>query len=318
MCISATKQLHHLCENTDTANTAIQDGEHPQKKKRKFFKKKERKVDPTSSAAAYSKKLKNRNSLNIKRKFTHAGFGFLFAALNHLIPRHKFLPFMTGLSTFTLFMEMMRYRKGFGWINDVLIFFLGSSLRKHEMEGKFTGSLYYFLGVTCTSYLFPKTAATMGIFQLAIADPSASYFGRNTRHIYWSRIDRGFYGLGRNKGILGFLGGGLACVPLNYYVLRIANWSKLGMTGTGLAIIPGGQLALITASIGLGLAGAFADLAVPTPALTLPHKICGITMPPFHVDDNVVVPVVSGFACTKIFQALGWSSSLELAKYVFV
>lgn len=178
------------------------------------------------------------------------------------------------------------------------------------MEGKFTGSLYYFVGVTCTSALFPKTAATMGIFQLAIADPSASYFGRKTRHIYWSRIDRGFFGLGRNKGILGFLGGGLACLPLNYYVLRIANWGAAG--------VPGGQLALIAASVGLGLAGAFADLAVPTPALTLPHKICGVTMPPFHVDDNVVVPVVSGFACTKIFQALGWSSNLELAKYIFV
>jgi len=128
----------------------------------------------------------------------------------------------------------------------------------------------------------------MGIFQLAIADPSASYFGRKTRHI-------GFFGLGRNKG---FVGSRLAYVPINYYVLRIANWGKYG--------IPGGQLALITASIGLGFVGAFADLAVPTPALTLLHKICGIPMPPFHVDDNVVVPVISGFACTQIFHILGW------------
>ena len=305
--------VHHVHNDepvNDNDKPVIDNNTVTPKKRRKFFKKKERTIDPSSSAATYSKKLKNRNSLNIKRKFTHAAFGFLFAGLNHFIPSSTFVPAMAILSGGTLFMEMMRYRKGFGWMNDALHFVLGSSLRKHEMEGKFTGSLYYFLGVTSTSALFPKTAATMGIFQLAIADPSASYFGRKTRHIYWSRIDRGFFGLGRNKGILGFLGGALACVPLNYYVLRIAHW---GVDG-----VPGGQLALIAASLGLGLAGAFADLAVPTPALTLPHKICGIPVPPFHVDDNVVVPVVSGFACTKIFQLLGWDQHLELAKFIFL
>ena len=121
----------------------------------KLFEKKERKVDPSSSAAIYSKKLKNRNSLNIKRKFTHAAFGFLFAALNHMIPRERFVIGMILLTCSTLFMEMMRYRKGFGWMNDALHFVLGSSLRKHDIEGKFTGSFYYFLGVTITS-AFPK------------------------------------------------------------------------------------------------------------------------------------------------------------------
>jgi dolichol kinase len=97
---------------------------------------------------------------------------------------------MITLTSATLFMELMRFRKGFGWINDGLHFFLGSALRKQEMEGKFTGSFYYFLGVTLTTYFFPKDAASIGICQLALADPSASYFGRQTRHIYWSRIEK--------------------------------------------------------------------------------------------------------------------------------
>jgi hypothetical protein len=83
-------------------------------------------------------------------------------------------------------------------------------------------------------------------------------------------------------------------------------------------LIPGGQQSLWLASIALGLAGALADLAVPTPALTLPKRICGVRVPPFHVDDNVVVPVVSGFACTKVFEVLSWSHDLKLAPWMWL
>ena len=120
----------------------------------------------------------------------HASFGFFFAALNHFIPKATFVPGMAILTSATLLMELLRYRKTFSWMNDILHFVLGSSLRKHEMDGKFTGSFYYFLGVTVTAALYPTSCATLGICQLAIADPTASYFGRATRHVYWSRIEK--------------------------------------------------------------------------------------------------------------------------------
>lgn len=262
------------------------------------------------SHKVYAKKLKNRNNLNIKRKVLHAGFGLFFATLNQLVPREIFVPGMTVLTSATLVMELLRYRKGFGWMNDALHFVLGGALRKSEMEGgKFTGSFYYFLGVTVTSSLFPTSCATLGICQLALADPSASFFGRQTKHVYWSRIENGLFGIGRNKGFLGFLGGAATCFPFNYHVLSIAKYGSS-------AVIPGGQLNVALASIALGLAGAFADLCVPTPALTMPKKIMGIPMPRFHVDDNVVVPIVSGYACTKIFECLGWTSGVEVAKFI--
>lgn len=255
-----------------------------------------------------AKKLKNRNHTNLSRKFTHAGFGMFFACLNQFLPRHRFLPGMTALTTATLTMELLRYRRGFRWMNDALHFFLGGALRKHEMEGKFTGSFYYFFGVTASAWLFPQTAATMGICQLALADPSASWFGRRTRHVYWSRIENGMGGFGRNKGVLGFLGGALFCFPFNFRVFKIAKWGAKG--------IPGGNMAVVYVSLLLGLAGAFADLAVPTPALTMPKKVMGVPVPPFHVDDNFVVPIFSGWACTKIFEIVGWSDGLELAKHI--
>jgi len=255
-----------------------------------------------------AKNLQNRNHTNLQRKFTHAGFGILFACLNQFLPHEQFVSGMAILTYGTLLMELLRYRQGFRWMNQVLHFFLGGTLRKNEIEGGFTGSFYYFAGVAVSARLFPKTAGTMGICQLALADPSASFFGRRTRHIYWSRIENGLGGFGRNKGLLGFLGGGLFCFPFNYRVLRIAKWGAAG--------IPGGKVALATASLLLGFAGSFADLAVPTPALTMPEKVMGVPVPPFHVDDNFVVPIFAGWACTKIFELVGWDDSLELAKYI--
>ena len=95
---------------------------------------------------------------------------------------------------------------------------------------------------------------------------------------------------------------------MNYYLLRMAQFASPIPT----------QSTLLLASLALGFAGAFADLAVPTPALTLPKRVCGIRVPPFHVDDNVVVPIVSGYACTKVFQMLHWPTNLALAKYLIL
>mmetsp|Transcript_9656 Transcript_9656/g.18126 ORF Transcript_9656/g.18126 Transcript_9656/m.18126 type:complete len:462 (+) Transcript_9656:111-1496(+) len=257
----------------------------------------------------YAKKLKNRNSLNIGRKTLHASFGFFFATLNQLIPKNIFVPAMSILTFSTLLMECLRYRKGFEWMNDTLNFMLGGTLRKHEMEGKFTGSFYYFLGVTITAACFPQSCASLGICQLAVADPAASFFGRMTRNVYWSRIQNGFFGIGRNKGFLGFLGGALACLPMNYRILSLATMhtGHIGVTSPA---------SIAMASVLLGLAGSFADLCVPTPALTMPKEVCGVPMLPFHVDDNVVVPIFSGFMCTKIFEYLQWIEPVTLTKFL--
>lgn len=305
---STEKETENVLEKEVKETTDEDDNAMKTLKKRKRLFRRKKTLDKSGSALGIAKKLKNRNSLNIKRKLVHVIFGAGFASLNHALPRKYFLPFMYTINAGSIFVESFRYRKGFGWMNKAMHAVLGSSLRKHEMEGKFTGSLYYFTGVTTSSYFFPKTATTLGIFQLALADPAASYFGRKTRDVYWSRIENGLFGIGRNKGLLGFVGGALVCFPLNYRVLSIAKWGAEG--------VPGGKTALILASLALGAAGSFADLAVPTPAVTLPSKWCGIPLPPLSIDDNFVVPVFSGYACMKLFDRLGWSQGLELSKYI--
>ena len=91
-------------------------------------------------------------------------------------------------------------------------------------------------------------------------------------------------------------------------MLSFAKWGAGG--------IPGGRQSLLVASLALGLSGAFADLAVPTPAVVMPNKILGVRVPPFHIDDNFVVPIFSGWACTKIFGLLGWPQELELSNHI--
>lgn len=122
--------------------------------------------------------------------------------------------------------------------------------------------------------------------------------------------ESGLGGFGRNKGFLGFLGGALFCVPFNFAILSSAKWSALGMATKPTVT------RLLGASLALGTAGAFADLAVPTPALTMPNKVLGVKVPPFHVDDNFVVPIFSAFACREIFAYLGWGKLL-LGKFIF-
>lgn len=264
-----------------------------------------------------AKTLRNRNSMNKRRKFLHFSWGMIFASLNHMVPRRIFLPLMSSLSGAILVLELLRYRKGFESINNFFYRLLGKTVRKHEMDGKFTGAFYYFSGVTLTSYLFPNPCATLGICQLAIADPTASFFGRATRHVYWSRIGNGCFGIGRNKGLLGFLGGALCCVPLNYRLLSLA----LAKQSAGVAAHTLAKPTVLAISLALGMAGALADLMVPTPALTLPKKVMGIKVPPFHLDDNIAIPIMSGWACVHILRFAGLPippAELTLAKYLVV
>ena len=116
--------------------------------------------------------------------------GLFFAAVNYVVPKKTFVPVMIGVSSLALVIELLRYRKEFQWLNDIVFYIAGKGLRKHEMEGKFSGIFYFVFGVTLSAALYSKPCSTLGIIQLALADPSASYFGTKTKHVYWSRIEK--------------------------------------------------------------------------------------------------------------------------------
>lgn len=127
---TSTEQFIDAEEETTKPATGAEDGT---QKKVSVWKRAVLKAKRHKRHKSIAKKLRNRNATNKRRKFMHCSFGLCFAAANHFIPKSKFVPGMAILSSATLVMELLRYKPGFGWMNDGLHFVLGKALRKHEM-----------------------------------------------------------------------------------------------------------------------------------------------------------------------------------------
>eukprot|EP00814_Leptocylindrus_danicus_P001726 CAMPEP_0116013476 /NCGR_PEP_ID=MMETSP0321-20121206/5748_1 /TAXON_ID=163516 /ORGANISM="Leptocylindrus danicus var. danicus, Strain B650" /LENGTH=299 /DNA_ID=CAMNT_0003483031 /DNA_START=111 /DNA_END=1007 /DNA_ORIENTATION=+ len=251
-------------------------------------------------------KYRHRNDMNVPRKLQHGISGLLFLFLHHLYPSQSKI-FFLALTISTLFVELLRRIERFYWANDVIFFFCGDTLRKHEMDlsrdgGRFTGSFYFFIGTTLTVYSFQHIEASFGLLHLALADPAASFFGRLTANVGWSRIsDHDFpFGIGNGKGLLGLLGGSLFCAPFNYLILTSAHWDMI--------MRPKADVILLMSFV-LGVAGSFADFIVPSPTLQLtrPSRALGLVdIPAVTIDDNVVIPIFTATICKCFFTASGW------------
>lgn len=255
-------------------------------------------------------KFRHRNDINVPRKLQHGISGLLFLFLHYLYPSQSKVFFLT-LSVSTLFVEVVRRIKRFHWVNDVIYLFCGDTLRRHEMDlsrdgGRFTGSFYFFVGTTLTVYTFGHIEASFGLLHLALADPAASFFGRLTADVAWSRISNNQFpfGIGNGKGLLGFLGGSLFCAPFNFLLLMLARWDMVIKPKTD---------AILVMSIVLGAAGSFADFIVPSPTLQLTRPLIvykQICIPSVTMDDNVVIPFFTAAICKFLFTASGWILSL--------
>ena len=72
------------------------------------------------------------------------------------------------------------------------------------------------------------------------------------------------------------------------------------------------------ASVLIGAAGAFADLIVPTPNLSMPKKVLGLKMPPLHIDDNFVIPIVTGFCASLVCKWLEIDEEVKFKKFLLL
>ena len=247
---------------------------------------------------------RDRCDLNISRKVQHAISGILFAAAcNYKYEIFQLVASLLVIATYIV--EILRRIEEFQWVNDIIILFCGSTLRQDEMVfrksgsrvnvtgaiDKMTGSFYFFLGSWMTSMVFSAVPATFGILMLGIADPAASYFGLRTRHIQTLRIG--------GKGVLGIIGGTLACLPFNYVILSCADWPFLA----------GRQTIVVIVSLMIGLFASVADFIVQSPPYVLVRSFSFgiIEIPALHLDDNVVIPIISAAACKLIISSLGWN-----------
>ena len=259
-----------------------------------------------------SRTLTPRNSLHLKRKLFHASLGLVFAALYQRVSRSLFLKCTSSLSLLLLSLEVLRYRRGFLWLNKLLHLFFSGVLRRGEMrQGRLSGVFYYAGGVALTAFGFSPPAAVLGIVQLAVADPVASLVGRLTADLKWSRVwtsrpssssssssstsstSSPSIPAKKGKGLLGALAGALACLPFNYLMFRSASW--------GVSSLPSPS-SLLLLSLSIGLTAGVADLLVPTPPITL---YLGKTWPEMHVDDNFVVPIAAAAVAERLLRGRG-------------
>lgn len=178
---------------------------------------------------------------------------------------------------------------------------MGAFMRESEFNG-WNGVIFYLLGAWIVLYSFPKDVGVMGVLLLSWCDTAASTFGRLYGR-YTPRIRKGkslagstaafitgvvtawgFWGwlvptIGPMPGDEGFMFTGALSLPHS-----LAD--AVGLTGAQATISGGAALAIM--SVWSGLAAAASEV-----------------VDIFGWDDNLTIPVLSGFGIWSFLKAFG-------------
>mgnify|MGYP003306122303 CR=1 FL=1 len=128
-----------------------------------------------------------------------------FTYLFILESRFQVLRILIPLTLFSIVIEYLRIRSVV--IKKIFNNFLKSMLRIHEINGKFTGATWVFIGSTLTVAFFPKEIAVISLIYMSIGDTVAGLVGRKFGKIK-------FY----DKTIEGSLAGLIFCLLSGYLV----------------------------------------------------------------------------------------------------
>jgi glycerol-3-phosphate acyltransferase PlsY len=108
----------------------------------------------------------------------------------------------------TVFAIVIEYLRGHSVIiKKIFDNFLISMLRLHEIDGKYTGATWLFIGSTLTVAIFPKEIAVISLIYMCIGDTVAGLVGRK-----YGKMK--FY----DKTIEGSLAGLIVCLLSGYLV----------------------------------------------------------------------------------------------------
>lgn len=171
-------------------------------------------------------------------------------------------------------------------LNSLVIKLAGPLLRQHEVK-QFSGSFFFVLGSLLVTAFTPKVVAILSILFLSIGDPVASFFGILTRNMQSFRVQK------LNKSVLGSLAAFLVCFGISYSVLKYHTSPN-----------PTLDSHIILISVAGGLLGSLSELLAPL----------------IGIDDNLVIPVVSGVGLWSVLVYLGLQSlewvDHSLVKYI--
>lgn len=128
-----------------------------------------------------------------------------FTYLFFLESRFQALRILVPLTVFAIVIEYLRVRSAV--IKQIFNNFLISMLRIHEMDGKYTGATWVFIGSTLTIAIFPKEIAVISLVYMSLGDSIAGLVGRKFGKIK-------FY----NKTIEGTVAGLIVCLLSGYLI----------------------------------------------------------------------------------------------------
>ena len=140
------------------------------------------------------------------RKIIHVfNLAIPFTYLVFFESRFQILCILVPLTVFAIVIEYLRVHSVI--IKKIFDNFLISMLRLHEMDGKYTGATWLFIGSTLTVAIFPKEIAVISLIYMCIGDTVAGLVGRKFGKMK-------FY----DKTIEGSLAGLIVCLLSGYLV----------------------------------------------------------------------------------------------------
>jgi len=140
------------------------------------------------------------------RKIIHVfNLAIPFTYLFFFESRFQILCILVPLTVFAIVIEYLRGHSVI--IKKIFDNFLISMLRLHEMDGKYTGATWVFIGSTLTVAIFPKEIAVISLIYMCIGDTVAGLVGRK-----YGKMK--FY----DKTIEGSLAGLIVCLLSGYLV----------------------------------------------------------------------------------------------------
>jgi dolichol kinase len=209
-----------------------------------------------------------RSDLHITRKIWHMLMGlFIVGVYMAGLSRSQGVLVLGAFLVFCLSVETARLR--LPAVNEAVMKVWGPLMRSCEVN-RYSGTPYYIASALIAVGIFPKAIAALAIAFLAVGDPIASIFGI----MYGDRSLR----FSNGKSLIGTAAGMLACGVVAFVFLHFMNQSQfMELKLEHLVIL----------SVVGGIAGGGAELL------------------PMEVDDNFVIPVVSGFVLWLAFIIMG-------------
>mmetsp|Transcript_20388 Transcript_20388/g.28590 ORF Transcript_20388/g.28590 Transcript_20388/m.28590 type:complete len:256 (+) Transcript_20388:173-940(+) len=228
----------------------------------------------SSASSSDASKLPTRNELHIIRKVWHMTGGVLLIVVWEVLQYTQQEMTTLLFSLFSAFLLSEVGRRYIAPLNAVILKVAGPLLRQHEVK-QFSGSFFFVLGSLLVTAFTPKLVAILSILFLSIGDPIASFFGIVARSLQSLRIQR------LNKSLVGSFFSFLVCSSLTYYVLQYHTLPH-----------PQLQQHMVLLCTAGGLLGSLSELLAPL----------------IGVDDNLVIPVVSGAGLWAALLYLGLST----------